>query len=97
MTKPRSYSLDVVRLHSLDGDYDDLGWYSKGHHSEEEFRKVLTERLADYRHECEADETKCTFYVGWWRVAANRRFIRATPRAPFSFPVTALLTDEAEV
>jgi hypothetical protein len=93
----------IERLHDADGDYDDLGWYAKGHHSEADFRAALeayfwrptptgSER---YKHPCEADETECTYFQGWWRVAFGRLQTTA-PHARGAFPVTALLTDNAE-
>lgn len=94
----------IQRLHCVDGDQDDLGWYAKGHHDEKAFREALEAHfwLTDldgnrvrFKHPCEADETRCTFVQQWWRNAFGR-FVATSPEARGAFAVTALLTPEAE-
>jgi hypothetical protein len=96
--------IHIKRLHSLDGDYDDLGWYAKGHHDEKAFREALEESFwltnaegerERFKHPSEADETRCRFIQQWW-INAFGRFRTATPKARGAFPVTALVTPEAE-
>lgn len=106
----KTYPLKVQRLHASDGDLEDLGWYSKGHHTEAEFREawhaahMLTpfgETKAEFvKHPSEADETKCTFSLEWWRTIPRGdgyTFRRAPASARGSFPVTALLSPEADI
>lgn len=98
--------LKIERLHAADGDHDDLGWYSKGHHGEAAFRAALDEtfwytdprdgqRKRD-KHPCEADETRCEFVQTWWRVVGGNRFHSAVPNSRGAFKVTAMLVPEAE-
>lgn len=93
------HPLSIERLHSSDGDYDDLGWYSKGHHDEARFRSRLAAMLAEHRHPSEADETRCHFVHAWWRnvpTADGMRLQTAAPKSRGAYPVTAMLTPEAE-
>lgn len=96
--------IQIRRLHCVDGDQDDLGWYAKGHHDEKAFRDALEASFwlntptgrERYKHPSEADETRCRFVQQWW-INAFGRFRQVTPKARGAFPVTALLTPEAEV
>lgn len=88
----------IERLHALDGDHDDLGWYSRGHHSEKAFRAALAERTQ--RHPCEAAEAECRFVQGWWRKVPRgdgAQFHAARPGSRGAFPVTALLLPGSEL
>lgn len=98
-------TIQIQRLHALDGDQDDLGWYAKGHHEEAAFRAALEESFwltnldgvrVRFKHSCEADETECRFVQQWWRNAFGR-FVATAAHARGAFPVTAMLTPEAEL
>lgn len=100
--------IKIQRLHALDGDHDDLGWYAKGHHEEADFRKALEESFwltgpngrERYKHPCEADETECRFVQTWWRNVPHgdgMRFQAATPRTMGAYAVTAMLTPDTEI
>lgn len=102
----KHYELRIERLHAADGDHDDLGWYSKGHHQEADFRAALEEsfwiRRPDgtserFKHPSEVeDETKCRFVQQWWRITPHR-ILEASPNARGAFPVTAMLSPESSL
>lgn len=97
--------IQIQRLHCIDGDQEDLGWYAKGHHEETAFREALEESFwytcpndgtrKRIKHPSEADETQCRFVTTWWRVSFGRQFREAAPHARGAFQVTAMLTPEA--
>lgn len=90
-----------TRLHSLDGDHDDLGYWTRGHHSEADMRAAVLEGYPEHdRHPCAANPGECTYVVAWWRrvpTSDGSRFVDAAQGARGAFPVTALLTLEAEI
>ena len=92
-----AYPLKVERIHALDDD-DDLGWYSKGHHPESEFREALSRR--EYRHLCEADESECHFSQTYWRKVPRgdgSQFYESVAGKPGAFPVTVLAVLDAKL
>lgn len=92
--------IDVKRLHALGGDDDDLGYWAKGHHAEEDIRDAVGAVHGDRRHSCAADPAACQWGQGWWRkVPRGDSFQLHSARAgsPGAFPVTFLLTERAEI
>lgn len=98
---PKNYELNPTRLHALDGDHDDVGYWSRGHHAEADIRRVVGEAYPpETRHPCAADPSTCVYFMGWWRSVPCgdvSRFYRAKVGDRGSFPVTALLTPEADI
>jgi hypothetical protein len=89
-------SLVIERIHSLNGDDDDLGWYARGHHDEAAFRAAL--KVQADRHPCEAEESRCEFRHTHWRKVPRgdgMQFHEARPNTPGAFAVTVLAVPEA--
>jgi hypothetical protein len=95
------HELSPTRLHSMDGDHEDVGYWSRGHHPEEAMRKATDETYpVDARHSCAADPTACVYFMGWWRKVprgGGSQFYRANVGDRGAFPVTALLTANADI
>lgn len=93
--------LNPTRLHSLDGDYADIGYWTRGHHSEVDMRAAVSAAYPDDdRHPSAANPRQCTYVTAYWRRVPSvdgSRFVDARAGARGAFPVTALLTLEAEI
>lgn len=92
--------IDVERLHSLGGDDDDLGYWTKGHHAEEDVRAAVDAAYGDRQHSCAADPAQCQWGQGWWRKVPRGdafQFHSAKKGAPGAFAVTFLLTEYAAI
>lgn len=93
--------LNPTRLHALDGDHEDVGYWSRGHHSEDAMRAEVAKAYPDgERHSCAADPDLCVYFMGYWRKVPRgdgSQFYRAKAGDRGAFPVTALLAASAEI
>lgn len=93
--------LNPTRLHCLDGDDDDVGYWSRGHHSEEAMRLAVASAYPpDERHPNAADPAQCAYFMGWWRRVPRGdggQFHRAVAGSRGAFQVTALLVPGCDI
>jgi hypothetical protein len=93
--------LSPTRLHALDGDHDDVGYWSRGHHAEDAMRAAVAQAYPpETRHTCAAEPDGCSYFRGWWRRVPRgdgAQFYRAKEGDRGVFAVTALLTPEAQI
>lgn len=95
-------TIDVERLHALGGDDNDLGFWAKGHHSEADMRAAVITSYGERHNSCVADPAECSWSQQWWRKVpraggAEFQFHSAKAGTPGAFPVTALLTEQADI